>query len=153
MKIVAFLQNQWFRDPDAARRMYERSSHPRHRLNARCLFAGCKTGRVLRKVFGDLCDDIIWENASAEIGGCSSSAFDPDLSHMADVICEHRPDVVLVFGTYAQAGLAKAEILMGDAMPDRVFRLPHPISRIRGGLQRLRDAATTLQTIQQEQSA
>ncbi len=154
MKILAFLQNQWFKNPAAARRSYERWTResPRHELNAYFLFAGCKTGRVLRKAFGDLCDTIIWEEASPEIGGRSSSSFKPDPKHMATVALEHRPDIVLLFGKPAQRGWEQGGRFRDTAIPKHVIQMPHPAAR-HNVMPALTVQAAFLSTILQEQSA
>jgi hypothetical protein len=105
MTIVAFLQNQWFKDPEGIKQIYERWPDKREKLNAAYLFMGCKTGKNLRKAFGDLCDEIVWEEVSPEIGGHSASSFPPDPEHIKRVIEKHQPDVVLMFGKIAQDGV------------------------------------------------
>ena len=151
MKIVAFLQNQWFKNPIMARRIYAQAKRPRHELNAEFLFMGCKTGRMLSKAFGDLCDDIIWENASPEIGGRSSSSFKPDPKHMAAVAHEHRPDIVLLFGKAAQRGWEQGTHLRSTPIPRNVFSMPHPTARSSDVPRNLRVVAVELRAITQEQ--
>lgn len=67
--ILAFMQNMWVKDPSRVKAMIDRQPDEfkrrefRLQITKRLLFAGCKSGRVLRAVFGDLCDEIIWEEA------------------------------------------------------------------------------------------
>lgn len=130
MKILAILQNQWFKDPEGARRIYAESNHPRHRLNARFLFRSSKSGRVLKAGFADLCDMIIWEEASPEIGGFSSAKFKPDPKHIAEVIKEHEPTIIITFGRLAQEGEQKArKLLEKKELPKLTIFVPHPASR------------------------
>lgn len=82
MVILAILQNQWFRNPAKAREIYERNPELRNKLIAGFLFSGCLTGRRLQSAFGDLCDSIIWEESSPEIGGFSVSKFTHDPEHI-----------------------------------------------------------------------
>lgn len=147
MKVVAFLQNQWFKNPAAARSTYEKwtRSRPRHELNAYFLFAGCKTGRILRNAFGNLCNDIIWEEASPKIGGQSGASFKPDPKHIANVIREHKPDVILTFGKPAREGLAQSA--HGCDLPSHVYRLCHPAARGAGALDELKRFFPTLQSL------
>src|SRR5688572_11378836 len=104
MSVVAIMQNQWFHNPERVRRLMETRPEARERLIAYALFAGCKSGRVLRSVFGDLCDDFVWEEASREIGDRASSVFTADLAHLRAVVEKHQPRIVLAFGRVA--GLA-----------------------------------------------
>ncbi len=59
MKIIAFLQNMWVRDPEKVRRSLEREEdleiRAEHRLRyiEYALFAGCLTGRRLEALRGD----------------------------------------------------------------------------------------------------
>lgn len=126
--IVAFLQNQWFRDPERMKAMRQRppwSERPRHEWNATWLFFGCLTGRRLQAAFGEeLCDRILWEEVSPEIGGKSSSAFPADKQYITTILDEHRPAVVLAFGKIA--GDALSSMLQPDWT---LIRGPHPAAR------------------------
>lgn len=124
MKILAVLQNQWFKDPEAWRRSIERHPHMRRRMIAFALFRGCLTGRRLKAVFGeDLCHDIVWEEASPHIGGHASSAFPADIPHLKAMLTEIEPNVVLAFGRIASDALTQIvqeqPLLVG----------PHPAAR------------------------
>src|SRR5580693_5868087 len=82
MAILGFLQNAWFKDPVGAQKIFDRYPERRNELIARFLFAGCLTGRNLRKALGeDLCETIIWEETSPKIGGYSSARFPPEPEH------------------------------------------------------------------------
>lgn len=123
MKVVAIMQNQWFHQPERVRRLLARRPESRERLIAYALFAGCKSGRVLRDVFGDRCDEIVWEEASREIGNRASAAFTADFDHLSTVIQKHAPSIALAFGRIA-----------GDAMQaimpsERLIVGPHPAAR------------------------
>lgn len=101
--VVAFLQNQWFKNHDAARATLERFPNQRERLCRAWLFMGCLTGQRLKRAFGDdWCLRIIWENASDKIGGASSSCFPPDPDHIKRVLAKFNPIVVLLFGKVAK---------------------------------------------------
>lgn len=129
------MQNQWFNRPDtikAALASYGddkvRAEKYRRRLIEFALFRGCKSGRVLRKVFGDLCDDIIWEEASREIGGHAASIFPADLPHMRAVIDGVEPRVVLAFGKIAGDAMKVIHAEL-DIAPMDVIYAPHPAAR------------------------
>lgn len=107
MIILAFLQNQWFKDPDGVRAMYQEHPERRNRYIQAFLFMGCLTGRRIKAAFGEaLCNQIIWEEASPEVGGQAYSSFPADPKHIAKVIVENKPNLVLSFGKIASDGLA-----------------------------------------------
>lgn len=123
-RIVAFLQNQWFKNPERHKAFAAKHPELREDLIARFLFAGCKTGRVLRAALGDaLCDEIIWEETSREIGGYSGAIFPPDHEHINAVCLKHNPDVILAFGKQATEALRQR-----DGIED-LFCGPHPANR------------------------
>lgn len=107
MKILAILQNQWFKNPDKVREIYARHSEldARAKLNARFLFAGCLSGTRLKDALGDLCNSIIWEEAAAMTGSKSSACPPADPRHIIKVIKYHKPDIVITFGAIATNGL------------------------------------------------
>lgn len=124
MKILAFLQNQYFKNPEKVREIYARRPNHRNKLIASFLFAGCLTGRRLRESLGpELCSAIIWEEASREIGGHSGSVFEPDLEHIRQSISDHAPDLILCFGKVAGNALKQLHL----AQP--IIYGPHPASR------------------------
>ena len=133
MKILAVLQNQWFHDPEKIKAIIERTPKARRKIITYSLFAGCRTGRVLKQVFGDDCSRrFVWEEASREIGGHASSAFPADLEHLRAALAEVKPDIVLGFGKIAcdaLAGLVDGhDLVIG----------PHPTARGADTLPRLR---------------
>src|SRR5262245_3366222 len=101
MTILAILQNQWLKDPEAVQQIYDRHLDRRNCLIAMYLFMGCLTGRRLQEAFGELCEDIVWEEASPKVGGSSASKFPADPQHIAGAIEKHRPDMILCFGAIA----------------------------------------------------
>jgi hypothetical protein len=124
--VLAILQNQWFEDPRAVQRMYDERPHMRNRLIARFLFMGCLTGRRLRKAFGDLCNGIIWEEASPKVGAFSGSRYPADTEHIIRAIQKHGPDLILCFGQIASEGVKPL------ALSIPVLYGPHPASRMQG---------------------
>ena len=123
MKILAIMQNQWFRDPEAVKRIMAKRPTWRRQLIARFLFAGCKSGRALKQAFGSSIEDIVWEEASPEIGGESSSSFPADPKHLQEVLDDVQPDVVLAFGRIAERGLD------GLVPVEKLIVGPHPAAR------------------------
>lgn len=115
-RVVAFLQNAWFRDVDrvlaVAKRAAERwpeEGSVRNRLLDIWNFGlrQSYTGRQLLKALGeDLYDEIHWDNASTQLGRKSSAKFPAEPEHIKSVLEEHKPELVLAFGRVA-----------GDALP------------------------------------
>lgn len=127
-RILAILQNQWFKDPDRVRRLYDRYPDRRTAINRQLLFLQSKTGNILTSAFGqELVDAIVWEEASPQIGGHSGAVFPPDRAHIAQAIADHQPDIVLAFGRMAHEGLylLPAGPLWGKAS----VSYPHPTAR------------------------
>jgi hypothetical protein len=110
MKILAILQNQWFKDPAAVQQIYHRHPERRNDLIARFLFMGCLTGKRLQQAFGPLIDRIVWEEASPRVGGHSGSVFDADPVHLAAAIAKHQPQLILCFGRVAGDGIRAMQI-------------------------------------------
>jgi hypothetical protein len=139
--ILAFLQNQWFYDPARMQAIYQRHGNTpekRAELNATYLFMGCLTGQRLQGAFGELCESMIWENASTLMGDRPSKGDNADPLHMTRCINHFKPDIILVFGKVAQEGLAIIETARDALYSD--FRItgainfrtiigPHPAAR------------------------
>ena len=145
MKVLAILQNQWFNDPDHVRHLFDRYPRARRRMIAYALFAGCKTGRILKLAFGEeWCRKIVWEEASPEIGGKASSVFPADPAHLRAVIDEVKPTIILAFGRIASDGIA-AIMPMPDLVPAAtIINVIHPTARGVDTLPLLRDARAIL---------
>jgi hypothetical protein len=153
MKVVAFLQNMWFRDPERSQKlleMYEsREADGRERFVRDFIFFGCLTGRRLLTAFGDeMRWSIVWEEASRAIHGHSSAAPPADPQHMNAVMLKHQPAVVLLFGKIAQSGYVLCEY-RHRILPVHIIALPHPaarggnvISELAAGAKRLREILT-----------
>lgn len=124
MIIVAYLQNQYFNEPDRIKAIYAAHPDKRLELNKRYLFFSCRTGQVLREALGeDLCDQILWDNASPEIGSYSASKFKADPVHIRGVIEEVKPDLVLAFGKISCEAIKNLEL----SIP--ILYGPHPAAR------------------------
>jgi uracil-DNA glycosylase len=142
MKVLAVLQNQWFQDPARVREILARRPDLRRPFCHRALFAGCRSGQVLKQVFGPRCRDIIWENASPEIGDHASSKFPADIPHLRAMLEEVKPDVVLALGRVASEALLpivpRAKLLIG----------PHPTARGADTITRLKAMAAELAALE-----
>ena len=148
MKVVAFLQCQWFRDPERVRGIIERrtaqelagngdgmtAAQVREEYISYFLFAGCLTGKRLRAALGEEWKDrIVWEEVSREIGGKSSSCFPAYLEHIHDVIARHQPRTVIAFGKVASDALRSIEF------NGILLHAPHPTARFPDVMDRLRE--------------
>lgn len=153
MKILAILQNQWFKNPKLIEKIYERHGgglDGRAQLNATYLFFRCLTGKRLTDTLGeDLCDRIIWENASTSMGGESAARFGADPAHIVAIICHHKPTIIITFGAVAESGLNEA-LRRWDEFAGREPRFGfehltccHPAAR-QGAIPRLRQLAAFL---------
>lgn len=146
MKILAFLQNMWFKDPEVIRAIFAKYPDRRNDLIARFLFMRCLTGKRLKACLGDaLCSAIIWEECSPEIGDHSSSAFIADPEHMHNAIRSHNPDLILVLGEIAKEAFSAPQLENAN-LDIPIFYGPHPAAR-RGalkGLRQLRDVINSL---------
>ena len=139
-RVLAFMQNQWVRDPEQLRRILARHDEDfRRRMIHKLLFAGCLTGRRIRAAFGDdLCRSIVWEEASREITGASNGCPDADVEHMQAAFDQVKPDIVLTFGRLAERGF------MGVRGEYVWIKAPHPASRDQFVTRQLAGAAMTL---------
>lgn len=142
--ILAILQNQWFRDPERMRATLERFPEGRRRMIHYALFAGCRTGAILKSIFGELlCREIVWEEASPEIGGKASSCFPANHAHLKAVLEDVKPDIVLSFGRVATDA-------MRTLVPhDKLLVAPHPTARGGDVMAQLSAIKNTLDTVYQ----
>lgn len=146
-KIVAFLQNQWFKEPqrvkDAiARRPEETHEAFRHQFLVRALFAGCHTGKRLESAFGPvLCDEIYWEEISREMGDYASAVFPPNIEHIKAVLKAQDPGIVIAFGKHAEAALrplAAQSHWLFLTTPHPAARFPDTIVRLKATAERVK---------------
>lgn len=142
--VLAIMQNQWFKDPERVKAFLDNlvSTHgqpARRRFIARALFSGCMSGRRIQTAFSTaLLDQMTWDESSTEISGEASYKPKPDAEHVARVIKEVQPRIILAFGQVAkQAAIAtwKGPLILS----------PHPTSRNGNTLEGLRQAAAMLQ--------
>jgi len=132
MKIVAFLQNLWVKQPERVGKLFADHPEKREYILKSLLFRGGRTGRILQNCLGDFVDKIIWEETTREIAGDPKMIFPADLAHIRRVIEKHETEVILTFGRIA----AKAVRLVYEGMraedPNwrrEIIWLPHPCAR------------------------
>lgn len=135
MRVLAFMQNMWLKNPerwkDTLQRYIDRGKHEhaeqlRKRMIHYALFAGCRSGQVLKRYLGEKhCSNIIWDESSLQIGGVASSSFPANIEHMQTRIISEDPDLILGFGKTACEALTKIN-------PRQTWMVaPHPTSRYR----------------------
>lgn len=139
--ILCIMQNQWLKNPERHRRSIDRFGEEYRRRALRyALFAGCKTGRVLQTVFGDLIERMEFEEASREIASKASGSFPADLDHIRRAIDHYNPSFILTFGKTASEAIRLID-------PDEpTLHLPHPCARAEDTGSRLRAGATFIRT-------
>jgi hypothetical protein len=143
--ILAFLQNQWFRNPDQARAVFEKHPERRNDLIRLYLFMGCLTGKRLEQIFGEeLCYEIVWEECSSKVGGKSAASFPADLAHMRMAIEKHSPQVILTFGKIAGDALTQLQPELNGHI--KIIRALHPAARY-GAIASLTQAQKELKII------
>ena len=142
MTILAFLQNQWARDPERVRALIERyGERYRRRLIPYALFAGCASGRNLNATFGEeLCRTIHWDEVSREISGRPDFVATPDPAHIAAVLEYHKPDIVICFGRIACDAVE-------PLWHGKLIGAPHPAARQHDTMLKLGLAADALRNL------
>lgn len=139
MKIVAFMQNMWVRDPArVAAGIARHGEQIRRRYITAFLFNGCLTGRRLKQYLGDLTEQIVWEEASREVTSTASAKVTADLGHIGIVLIENNPDLVISFGKIASDALKKWELAARAGV--RFVYSPHPAARNQLDQSRFREA-------------
>ncbi len=141
MTYVAFLQNMWVKDPARVRLMIEHHGEEyRLRVMKYFLFAGCLTGRRLRAAFGDLCEEIVWEQSTREIADNPKTIFPAQPEHIKAVLEHHKPDAVLTFGRIARDAVS-------PLWKGILIACPHPAARQPDTMAKLKAAAADLQKV------
>lgn len=133
MKILAILQNQWFKEPEKIRKLYARRPDDRNWLIKQFLFMGCRSGARILKAFGDDWIAVMtFEEASPMIHGSPNTPVKPDGAHVRAALEIHTPDIVLLFGKVAQEAYRLAHHTPGGGVRTdhiRVISGPHPAAR------------------------
>lgn len=134
LKILAFMQNMWVKDPAKVQKSLDRwKDKPEfwNNMVKTLLFAGCLTGRNIKKAFGqDLALSIIWDETTKEIADNPKYVPKADLEHMRNTILRVRPDVIITFGKNAESALEKIilnkNVFYHIRIPKHIFHAPHP---------------------------
>lgn len=143
-RVLCLLQNQWFKDPERAKKLLK--THQKHeggywegryRFIRDMLFMGCLTGKRIEAAFGkELCDygGMIFEEASPEIHGDPRHSPEPDKDHVMHALQYYQPGVLVVLGkTAEQAALPMFYDPPPSAYPyfykTKIIIAPHPAAR------------------------
>ncbi len=146
--VVAFMQNMWVRNPEKVKAMIARHGEDfRRRFIAYSLFRGCLTGRRLKAAFGVLCDDIVWEESTREIGGTANSYFPANLDHMIDVARTYKPRIVVTFGAAAWNAVCDVQEKSSCLDDCQFVRAMHPAARHPDIMGNLNEAADQLRRL------
>jgi hypothetical protein len=142
-RILAIMQNQWFRDPERAKQSMDRlekvhGPRARRRFIYHALFAGSLSGKRLLNAFGaDMVARMDWEECSREISGHSSFRPTPDQEHIKKAILDADPHIIITFGAIAFD--ATKPLFAG-----LVIRSTHPAARGHAARNHLETAAKKL---------
>ena len=148
LTIMGLLQNTWAYSPERVVTWFA-DSKLRNRKIAMLLFGSrCLTGRRLRKAFGPLCDNIVWENATLIVSGQASGHPPGDPEHVTAAIARIDPDILLVFGKVAADTFLNSE--RGRYHDCRVIYGPHPANRRKDTPQQLEDMQRELDRVMRE---
>lgn len=125
MKVMAFLQNAWARDPQKMQAIMDRHDDDldfRADLTGRYLALSFTGKRLIRTLGTHWFNDIIWEECTKVIAGESKSCPPPDHAHIFRVLDHHKPSVVIAFGNVAQEAVF-------DKFDGWKIAMPHPAAR------------------------
>lgn len=122
--VLALLQNPYF-NPGTPTQIIERyREDDRYR---RMVLELTKTGKILRRILGDLYDRIIFNNANPNHGWTREHRERPDVVHIRALLMKHNPNHVICFGGMAATGV---ELALADFYGNPwVHCFPHPQAR------------------------
>lgn len=134
MKVVAFLQNPWFKPETPNYIIAKYRDDPDFRRKVLSLSV---TGRRLDSAYGKFFSQIHWNNANPLHGSYSSKLFREDIGHMVNVLGSERPVAVVTYAKTALDGMSQIlhywdeipEIKALDLAKPAHHHCPHPNSR------------------------
>lgn len=152
MKVLAFLQNMWVKDPAKVQVSLDRwKDTPEfwNRMVASLLFSGCITGRRIKTAFGDdLAFSIIYDECTKEIADNPKVILKPDFEHIANTIKRIKPDVIITFGNHAYKAVTsmyESGAIFYHTVPTcKIIVSPHPAARQPDTLDKLKAVAEKL---------
>ncbi len=127
--IVAFLQNPWFK-PDTNEETIKK--YREDRVFRRKILSMTPTGERLIAAFEeDWFNRMWWDNANPKHGAHYSAKYEADIEHMAAVIAQRSPLLVITFGTISTRGWLKMLNVPGAGNYYRTIvhmRFRHPMA-------------------------
>jgi len=117
------------------------------------LFQGCITGKRIKAVFGDLVDDMIFDQSTKEILNNPREVPKADLKHMRNTILRIRPDTIITFGNHTTKALHKIitspDMWYHIRIPKIIFNAPHPAARQPDTIAKLKSVAEKLRVFKE----
>lgn len=150
--ILAIMQNMWVREPARTEAAFAKHGEAfRLKYMETVLFMGCKTGRVLKQVFGEeLIRQMVFEETTRKIADNPKTIFPADLEHMGKCVMDHKPKVILTFGKIAEEAVLQLCETQGwgrlqlDYVMPVLIHAHHPASRHIDSPRNLAEAAAKL---------
>jgi len=105
MKILVFLQNMWVKNPLKVKKILAKNPEKWNEICKDLLFMGCITGKRIKAAFGDLTDNMIFDETTKEIADNPKVVLKADLSHISDTIKRIKPDIILTSVSYTHMTL------------------------------------------------
>jgi hypothetical protein len=122
-KILVFLQNAWFYPSTVAKIKKRPDLYDREAI-WNYAFRKSRSGTRLKDNLGEeLFDQLIWDNASPELGTFSASSFPADHDHIRRVLDTHKPDIVVAMGK-------TADLALNELWKGKLICTPHPAARL-----------------------
>lgn len=127
IKIVAFMQNPWFKPGTSIRhiKLYSESQYFH-----RAVLANSMSGKRLLQAFGEeLYNQIWWDNANPVAATIATGKFEANYDHMIKVLIRQNPRLVIGFGQ--EANMAITQLLVTEKFPGEIESLAchHPNAR------------------------
>ena len=120
MKIVAFMQNPWFKPGTDEKWIIEyRDNQDFHRR----VLSMSMSGKRLEAAFGDLFKEIHWDNSNWRAADQASGKMEADYEHIERVIDREKPNLVICFGKVAWEAVRQFD------PPVPIWECHHPNAR------------------------
>lgn len=132
---MGFLQNMYVKDPAKVQQAINKSDDPNvwEFWVKALLFSGCLTGKRIKAAFGDLADNIIYDECSREIADNPKTICKADPKHIKRSLIKHKPNIVIAFGNHAYKALQPFSMYY-----DTIIKAPHPAARQTDTLDKLK---------------
>jgi len=124
----------WVKNPLKVKKILAKNPEKWNEICKDLLFMGCITGKRIKAAFGDLTDNMIFDETTKEIADNPKVVLKADLSHISDTIKRINPDIIITFGKHAENALMsmyKSGVIYyhSTPVPKHIFNAPHPAAR------------------------